>query len=428
MKKQFNVLVFPGGTENGLEIQKSLSNLKEIKLYSVSSGVKNHAQYVYENHHVISDIYSENCLIELNNVVDQNNIDFIFPANDLIIDFLTENRSQLNCKVALPPNDIVNVLRSKKKTYNLLKEFIPIPSQLNEMKVVKFPLFSKPDDGYGSQGIFKVNDKNDLQKVDDSHVITEYLPGEEYSVDCFTDFRTNLLYCQGRTRARIRMGTSMSCEFVDDELNSFFKDIAIKILNEIKITGAWFFQMKYSRDGELKLLEISPRIAGTMAMNRVLGVNFPFLTILTYSEIEVSILSNKNTHSIDRSLKNRYNHNFIYDKVYVDLDDTIIVHDRLNVQMLQFLFQCINRGVKITLLTKSLEKDLNGYLKQNRIFLIFDEIIQIKEEDKKSRYIERKSKSIFIDDSFSQRKDVLDFCQIPTFDPSMIEILLDDRV
>ena len=428
MVNKFNILVFPGGTENGLEVHKSLSNLKEIKLFSVSSGVRNHADYVYEKHFVISDIYNENCLAELNHLIYQNNIDFIFPANDLIIDFLVENRSHFGCKVILPSNDVVKILRSKRKTYNFLKNIIAIPIQLNEMGTIKFPLFSKPDNGYGSQGIFKINDSTQLEKVKENHVVTEYLPGEEYSIDCFTDFKGKLLYCQGRTRGRIRMGTSMSCEFVDHQLNTFFNKIAIKILKKIKITGAWFFQMKYSNDGELKLLEISPRIAGTMAMNRVRGVNFPLLSILTYSQIEVSILINKEKHNIDRSLKNRYMNNFIYDEVYIDLDDTIIVHGKLNIQILQFLFQCVNRGVKIILLTKSLENNLTEYLRKNRILLIFDEIIQIKEEDKKSRYIQKNSHAIFIDDSFTQRKEVQENCNISTFDASMVEALLDDRI
>ena len=60
-------------------------------------------------------------------------------------------------------------------------------------------------------------------------------------------------------------------------------------------------------------------------------------------------------------------------------------------------------------------------------FDIFDEIFWLEESEKKSDYI-HDVKSIFIDDSFSQRKEVAEKCNIPTFDSSMIECLLDDRI
>ena len=132
--------------------------------------------------------------------------------------------------------------------------------------------------------------------------------------------------------------------------------------------------------------------------------------------------------SIDRSLKNRYRHNFQYDTVYVDLDDTIIVKNNINIQMISFLFQCINKEIRIVLITKSLENDLNSFLSKNRIISIFDNIIHIKENDRKSNFIKKNSNAIFIDDSYSQRLDVNNICQIPTFDPSMVEILLDDKL
>jgi hypothetical protein len=54
---------------------------------------------------------------------------------------------------------------------------------------------------------------------------------------------------------------------------------------------------------------------------------------------------------------------------------------------------------------------------------IFDEIIHVKNSELKSSYI-NESDAIFVDDSFSERIDVHEKCQIPTFDCSMIEMLI----
>ena len=95
--------------------------------------------------------------------------------------------------------------------------------------------------------------------------------------------------------------------------------------------------------------------------------------------------------------------------------------------MIFFLYQCVNKRIRIILLTKNLSNDISSYLSKYRIKEVFDEIIVLDENDKKSFYIES-NKAIFIDDSFSQRIEVSKKCKIPTFDCSMIESLIDERI
>ena len=191
-KIKWNILVFPGGTENGLEIYKSLVNCKEVRLFSVASGVKNHAEYVYKNHYIIPSIYEYNCLSELNRIIKQDNIDYLFPANSLIIDFLIKNRKSINCPVLLPDNDVVEITRNKEKVYEILKNIINVPNMYNINNIDEFPVFLKPKKGYGSQNNYIVNSKEELKliasKIDiNDHIISEYLPYEEYTVECFSD-------------------------------------------------------------------------------------------------------------------------------------------------------------------------------------------------------------------------------------------------
>jgi len=70
-KTRWNVLVFPGGTENGLEINKSLRGAKEVTLYSVSNKIKNHAKFLYKNHFEISSIYDFTSFYKLL-IIDKN--------------------------------------------------------------------------------------------------------------------------------------------------------------------------------------------------------------------------------------------------------------------------------------------------------------------------------------------------------------------
>ena len=151
------------------------------------------------------------------------------------------------------------------------------------------------------------------------------------------------------------------------------------------------------------------------------------LSIYEILDIKYKININNYDIEIDRSLENRYKLNIEYNSVYVDLDDTILIKGSINIKLIQFLYQCINNGIEIILLTKSLSKNLNRELKKYRIEQIFDEVIWIKESDSKSKYIDACKKPIFIDDSFSQRLEVEKKCKILTFDCSMIESLIDER-
>lgn len=430
-KKVWHVLVFPGGTENGLEINKSLRYSKEVKLFSVSNAVKNHAEYMYKNHFVIPNINEIGCLESLNKIIIDNKIDFIFPANSLVIDFLIENREKLATKVIQPDNDIVKIIRSKKKTYELFKNKITVPKVFNSINEnSNFPIFIKPDSMYGSQGAQKVNSFEALKNLEfdlSTYVISEYLPGEEFSVECFSTKEDGVKYTIARSRERVRMGTSMHSEMASIDIQEAVKLIAKIIFDVLDIDGLWFFQVKYNTRNELTLLEIESRVAGTMAFSRTLGVNLPLANLYMADKQKIEINSQKYSLIIDRSLANRYKTNIEYDTVYIDLDDTIIIKDKINTDIIKFLFQCINKNKKIILISKSIEEDKLAYLKRYKLSNLFDEIIWLNENDSKADFITYRN-SIFIDDSFSQRMEVENKCNIFTFEPNMIEVLIDDRV
>lgn len=426
--KIFNVLVFPGGTENGLEIYRSLRWCKEVKIYSASSNVPNHAEYVFENHGVIPDISAPECLRALNRLLLRWKIDYIYPANPLVIDFLNVNRESLAADVILPPREVVDIVRSKIRTYKVFSELLPVPAIYAGDDEVKLPACSKPDRLYGEQGFKIIKSKTELSMCRniEGSFLCEYLPGREYSVDCFST-KLGVLYCQARTRGRIRMGTSMTSHFMPKRFQSKVRDYAEIIFSRLKIEGAWFFQLKEDFAGQLKLLEVEPKIAGTMALSRVVGVNMALLSILNKAGVPVEVCASNLDVTIDRSLQNSYRHKLQFNTVYVDLDDTLIVHGRVNTELVRFLYQCVNAGRKIVLLSKSLHRNKLLFLKKHRLHSLFDRVHWLKEHQSKSEYI-ADPESIFIDDSFSQRVEVMRRNNIPVFDPSMVELLLDERL
>ena len=337
--------------------------------------------------------------------------------------FLSENRTDLSATVLCPPKQTCRITRSKKKTYQLLKNIIPVPTVYNEIdEITQWPVFVKPDRGQGAQGAMRVDTQEmllSLRAQEKGLIICEYLSGEEYTVDCFSDREKGLLFCQPRIRSRIRSGIAMSSELVSiPGVEAYAHSIA----KNLHLYGAWFFQLKRSSGGVMTLLEVAPRIAGTMALNRVAGINFSILTIYESMRKDIKILPTNKNLRITRSLSNKYTHNIKFEHVYIDYDDTIVIKDKLCLPIITFLYQCINNGIKVHLITRHAGNIIQE-LKKRRILNIFDNIFHLNNNDKKSDYISEIS-AIFIDDSFAERLEVFNRKKIAIFDNSMIEMLI----
>ena len=417
-----NILIFPAGTEIGLEIYQALKSCKEVILHGASQNISNHAEYLFDSYHLLPKINDVNFEDELIRLIGQLKIDYIFPAYDDAIIELMKLQDKLSAKVLAPSLEICNITRSKFKTYEFLSGLVPVPYIYSSILDVKsFPVFVKPDVGQGSNGAILASNFEELKRItasDSMQIISEYLPGEEYTVDCFTDRDKGLLYASARVRSRIRNGIAVNTKSINLDLAHKYAEL---IGGSLGLHGAWFFQLKKSATGELKLLEVAPRIAGSMALHRAHGVNFPLLTIFEHERLPISIIENPGNIILDRALSNRYRHNINFDNLYVDLDDTLIVRGLVNLDLVSLIYKSINESKRIILITRH-KKDLKDTLIKHRLTDLFDEIIHLKLGEKKSDYICR-SNSILIDDSFSERKDVHDNIGALTFDTGMVEIL-----
>lgn len=427
MKKR--VAVFPAGSEIGLEINNALKYSTHFEVYGLSS-VPCHASYVFSKYIEGVPFYTkDNFIDELNRILDENKIDFIYPAYDDVQLYLTRVQEQLHAKVVTSELKTVEICRSKEATYEYFKDCSFIPGHYSTIdEIPAFPVFVKPDVGQGSQGARLIENRRELEFAREENpdiIICEYLPGEEFTMDCLTDSEGKLRVCRMRNRKRIRNGISVSSERLP--VPAEILEIAEEINRRMNFCGAWFFQMKRNTKGEFRMLEIAPRIAGTMGMSRNTGVNYPLLTLFCQMGIPVSIIENEYKITVDRALISRYQTDIRYDTVYVDLDDTLFVNGRVNTTLMQFLYQTVNQGKRRVLITKHLKVVSETLAKGKIAETLFDEIIRLKPEQEKSEFITEKE-AIFIDDSFSERLRVAEVCQIPVFDCSEVEALIDWRV
>lgn len=402
-----NVLVFPAGSEIGLEIHNALKYSTHFKIFGLTSA-DNHSEYVFSDCLRISEFYEDPGFLEtLNRLIAHYGIDYIYPAGDGVQLYLMQNQKRISATIVSAELATTELCRSKRKTYQLFEgeSFIPKTYSSPE-EVWQYPIFLKPDVGQGSEGALKVDSRKELDFAlweMPQRIICEYLPGEEYTVDCFTDRGGRLADVKMRNRERVRTGISVHSEFLS--LDPEAEHIAQALNSRLKFIGAWFFQVKRDAVGRLKLMEVSPRIAGTMGLTRNTGTNYPLLTLFTFLGQDVSFIRNHYQITVDRAFINRYQTDIQYSTVYLDFDDTLVVRNRVNTFMMMFLYQAKNAGKRIVLLSrhrKDIEESLRHYRVDRRLF---DELHVLKDGERKSDYVTEKQ-AVFIDDSFGERHEV----------------------
>ncbi|MGL4631304.1 MAG: ATP-grasp domain-containing protein [Leadbetterella sp.] len=429
MNKLTTVLVFPCGAESGLEIHHALKDVLNFRLVGASAR-EDHARMVYENYYGDFPKIDENNFYEkLNELITKENIDLILPTHDTVLVEFAKNANKINTKVAVPGLFQAELCRSKKKLYSFFENEDFCPSVYPDFLAnPHFPCYAKLDEGQGSKGAYLLEKVEDLHKVasnTENFVFMEFLPGEEITIDCFTDRHGKLQFIGPRARKRIFDGVCVNS--ISIPLTDEISQIAHIVSDKIGIRGSWYFQLKKNKAGDWKFLEASTKIAGNGNLFRGLGVNFPLLMVYDYMEMDVEVLPNAYTIEIDRSLNHRYISYFDYDTIYIDFDDTITKKGKVNPTVLSFVYHQKNKGKIVKLITKhihSLEETLENLCIHEGIF---DSIIHIPMESKKSEFITEKERVIFIDNAFIERREVKKALGIPTFDVDAINTLIDYR-
>ena len=421
------VLVFPCGSEIGLEIHRALRFTPHVTLLGASSVTSNHGKYVYRDYvEGIPFVDAPDFIPAIAALVKEQSVDFIYPAHDSVVLKLAQHSDEMACTMIGSPLETCTVCRSKKATYARLEGVVPIPRRYTGPEEnIEYPVFLKPDVSQGSKGIALAQDRKaleaELEKNPDL-LILEYLPGDEYTVDCFTDRHGVLHFVGARQRDRVTNGISVESHPVGGEE---FDSIAKKINETLVFRGAWFFQVRRASDGTLGLLEIAPRVSGGMGLYRNLDVNFPLLSIYDRIDLDLDIHCQHYGIRMDRALASRFLLDIDYDTVYIDLDDTLLMNGKTNPMAVAFVHQCRNQGKKIHLLSRH-EGDIDETLARHGLSGLFDSVVPFDRLSCKSERINA-AKAIFVDDSYAERRKVHTALEIPTFSVDALESLLDWR-
>jgi predicted ATP-grasp superfamily ATP-dependent carboligase len=258
------------------------------------------------------DVHEDNggLVRTIKSLVGREKVDVILPLSDPFVELLAEHRVALESEVALavPPKDAVRIACNKSTTMIALAGTIPgleVPrtyhvgslDDLARVAIETWPVVIKPRKSWGAQGIRWVGEPG--QFVDTYHAVhrryplpivqefVSYEPGEKYQ--CLylfdRDRRLGSWYMhrithemsevrRGGRGVRMLGGSALAWESHEDRE---VLELGRQVFERLGWQGFGFLELvRDSRDGTVKIMEINPRLSGTISLPLAQGVDFAY--------------------------------------------------------------------------------------------------------------------------------------------------------
>lgn len=215
-------------------------------------------------------------------VIEKHEVDLIIPSIEADVFVWSKNIKKLqatDCVVLLNNTDLINLCRDKWLFYKELERYqseyaIPTGLEFDETKHI-FPFLLKPRRGSASQGIVVVNDSIAFEQYKQdlgSRLMLQPIIGsadEEYTVSAFFDKESKLCAHITLKRKLSKNGFTESAQTISIES---VEPALIQLAKIFRPIGATNFQFRV-QDGQLKLLEINPRISSATSIRAAFGYN-----------------------------------------------------------------------------------------------------------------------------------------------------------
>jgi carbamoyl-phosphate synthase large subunit len=278
-----NKSILVAGTNNitGLNIIKSLLVCKENIVYGSDFAELNVANK-YCCNFVVPRANESNYIDELLKLVEDNAIRFIIPSNDHDLRILCENIDLLDSKGVTLNGFGLNTLRflDKYETGLLFRNNdIRTPREFQEFEIELPVVVRKSQMGSGSKYVEYLHSNADLlnfKRCEASDpIFTEYIDGEEFTIDLVCDDNSKAYGIVPRLRKKVVNGMVHFAEIVRDEkIISATRDLALKL----NLRGINCVQCIVNSDG-CYFIEVNPRPGSGMDLSVNAGINLPQIWI-----------------------------------------------------------------------------------------------------------------------------------------------------
>ncbi len=287
------------------------NNYKDVSIYTYDKKKRSNlirSKYS-DKHYYINPRNFEN---EIQTIIKEQNIDFFFPVinNSLSILFRDKQRYG-NSLDYLGDMEPYNVLNNKLSLIKLANRFnIKTPKVYKRLEDAVIPFVVKPTNLSSAIGVKYVFNESDIGKVKEKTnkeniFIQEYVEGIGVGYSFYCD-QGKIVHGYGHMRLAeypVTGGSSTSRTYYH---NNLMHELASTIVEELNYTGFAMFEFKLNSNNELILIEVNPRIWGSINQG------------LTESNVNYfEKILGKSTK--DNNFKKKYINTYIAPLIYISL-------------------------------------------------------------------------------------------------------------
>lgn len=297
MNRQIKVLLVDGGDRQTLPLAKIYRRMKCYVTTLNASKLDNGFASRYPNEKIVLPQIKDNKathIAEIKRLLSTGKYDVAITTSDDTAEGLSLMKEEMKEKVNIAMVDpkLFYMAYDKNKTMSVCMEHsIPCPKTLFGVNTVEdllkeelmYPLVVKPCKSFGAIGFHKVNNKKELvevcRNIDSglhNYVIQEYIPQTDIQYECamFIDenneVKTACVFSKNRWFPV--NGGSSTCNVTVDRPD--IVESCASLLQTINWRGAADIDLiQDPRDGIAKIMEINPRVSGSVKVVLKSGVN-----------------------------------------------------------------------------------------------------------------------------------------------------------
>lgn len=231
----------------------------------------------------------ENFFSDLNTISKKykhEDIVFIPIEEETILKFLKyiNKFGERNFKFSLPDLKFFNLSRNKNEL-NIFceKNKIPCPKSISEKdfysKKFDFPIIVKPKNGSGSNGISFAHNNQHLDNINinfERDFVQELLPNaKNVEAGFYLCQKGEIISFYSHKRIRTYPETGGVTVFSEFQIDEKIRKSGAKIIKKLNWSGLLMIEYIFDkRDNQYKLIEINPRLWGSILLSEFSGVNF----------------------------------------------------------------------------------------------------------------------------------------------------------
>ena len=271
-----NILLGDISSYKAISVAKFIrENYSDFKIYSFDSrSFTNdfHTKYVDKNF-VIEDLGFDSFI----DIIDTYKIDFFIPViNESLARFWKNKNKFKNTLNYLGEFSTYQILNDKLQLHELAKDLkILVPEKYKSLKQAIIPFVVKPNDLSSAKGVIYINQAKDIPISINTNtsIIQQYVKGTGvgYSFYCKNG---RIMDGYGHKRLAeypVSGGSSTYREHYQDER---MNEMASKIVKHLNFSGFAMFEFLLTDSNKLYLLEVNPRIWGSINQGMVNGTNY----------------------------------------------------------------------------------------------------------------------------------------------------------